>query len=74
MNKIKNNEFKLYSTPHFDTRSLVKRYACLESLSHYNLGQSIIDELEKESKLGFSMKYFTADFLQLPITIVIEKS
>lgn len=74
--KIKKNnsiEYQLYSTPYFDTRSLIRRYSCLQSLSHYNLGQNIVDKLKKESKIGFSMKYFTADFLQLPITVAKGK-
>ena len=74
LKKNKNNEYQLYSTPYFDTRSLIRRYSCLQSLSHYNLGQNIVDKLKKESKIGFSMKYFTADFLQLPITVTKGKS
>lgn len=68
-----NNEYQLYSTPYFDTRSLIKRYSCLQSLSHYNPGQNIVVKLEKESKIEFSMKHFTADFLQRPIAVAKEK-
>lgn len=71
--KKKKNEYQLYSTPYFDTRSLIKRYSCLQSLSHYNPGQNIVVKLKKESKIEFSMKYFTADFLQRPITVAKEK-
>ena len=55
MNKILKNEFKILSTPHSITKSLVKSYACVESLYHYNLGQIITDKLKKKSKIGFSM-------------------
>ena len=30
-----------------------------------NLGQKVDDKFTKLSKIGFSMEYFTADFLQL---------
>ena len=31
--------------------------------SYYNLGQKVADKLTKLSKIGFSMEYFTANFL-----------
>ena len=42
--KKNNKEFLLYSPPYFNTKSLVKRYTYLESLSHYNLGRNIVDK------------------------------
>ena len=36
----------------------------LISLHYYNLGQNIVNKLTKLSKIGYSMEYFTADFLQ----------
>ena len=36
----------------------------LKDQKTYNLGQKVTDKLKKLSKTGFSMEFFTADFLQ----------
>ena len=36
----------------------------LNKVNIYNLGQKVGDKLTKLSEIGFSMEWFTADFLQ----------